>query len=167
MAKERGSFKVFDAELEKDNVFIKRLAESDPELKQLLKEGRRNIALLTIAPTGCLVKDTKIKTDKGVITLENLFLLNDIDINLLNEEKDIWFELKNEINVFDVDGNKNKITKLYWNGYDKTKKLTYVDNSTTESTNKHMWLVKLDEENAVWKRTDELKISDKIIKIIE
>ena len=167
LAKERGSFKVFDAELEKDNVFIKRLADSDPELKQLLKEGRRNIALLTIAPTGCLVKDTKIKTDKGVITLENLFLFNDIDINLLNEEKDIWFELKNEINVFDVDGNKNKITKLYWNGYDKTKKLTYVDNSTTESTNKHMWLVKLDEENAVWKRTDELKISDKIIKIIE
>jgi len=167
LAKERGSFKVFDAELEKDNVFIKRLADSDPELKQLLKEGRRNIALLTIAPTGCLVKDTKIKTDKGIITLENLFLLNDIDINLLNEEKDIWFELKNEINVFDVDGNKNKITKLYWNGYDKTKKLTYVDNSTTESTNKHMWLVKLDEENAVWKRTDELKITDKIIKIVE
>ena len=166
LAKERGSFKVFDAELEKDNVLIKRLAESDPELKQLLKEGRRNIALLTIAPTGCLVKDTKIKTDKGVITLENLFLLNGIDINLLNEEKDIWFELENEINVFDVNGNKNRITKLYWNGYDKTKKLTYSDNSTTESTNKHMWLVKIDEENAVWKRTDELKISDKIIKII-
>ena len=56
---------------------------------------------------------------------------------------------------------------LYWNGYDKTKKLTYIDDSTTESTNHHKWLVKLDDENAVWKRTDELKITDKIIKIIE
>jgi len=167
LAVERGSFVVYDYEKEMNNPFIKRLIKAAPELEEMLKYGRRNIALLTIAPTGCLVKDTKIKTDKGVITLENLFLLNGIDINLLNEEKDIWFELEKEINVFDVNGNKQRITKLYWNGYDNTKKLTYSDNSTTESTNHHMWLVKLDDETAVWKRTDELKISDKIIKIIE
>lgn len=52
LAKERGSFEVFNAELEKNNPFIKRLSDADPELAELLKQGRRNISLLTIAPTG-------------------------------------------------------------------------------------------------------------------
>ncbi len=53
MAKERGAFEVFDAEREKNNPFINRLKESDPELyEEMKKHGRRNIACLTIAPTG-------------------------------------------------------------------------------------------------------------------
>ncbi|PRY55404.1 ribonucleoside-diphosphate reductase class II [Arcticibacter pallidicorallinus] len=52
-AKERGPFAIFDAEREKNNPFIQRLKEADPELYfQMLEHGRRNIALLTIAPTG-------------------------------------------------------------------------------------------------------------------
>lgn len=52
-AKERGPFTIFDAEREKSNPFILRLKEGDPELYfQMLEHGRRNIALLTIAPTG-------------------------------------------------------------------------------------------------------------------
>lgn len=53
MAKERGAFEVFDAEREKNNPFIKRLKEQDPEMyERMVKYGRRNIACLTIAPTG-------------------------------------------------------------------------------------------------------------------
>lgn len=53
MAKERGSFEVFDAEREKNNPFINRLKEQDPEMyERMVKYGRRNIACLTIAPTG-------------------------------------------------------------------------------------------------------------------
>ncbi|MFC2129336.1 adenosylcobalamin-dependent ribonucleoside-diphosphate reductase [Bacteroidota bacterium] len=53
MAKERGPFEVFDAKKEKDNPFIARLAEEDPQLvEDMAKYGRRNISLLTIAPTG-------------------------------------------------------------------------------------------------------------------
>ncbi len=53
MASERGAFKIFDAEREKNNPFINRLREADPELYELMvKHGRRNIACLTIAPTG-------------------------------------------------------------------------------------------------------------------
>jgi ribonucleoside-diphosphate reductase alpha chain len=52
-AKDRGPFTVFDAEREKNNPFILRLKEADPELYyDMLEHGRRNIALLTIAPTG-------------------------------------------------------------------------------------------------------------------
>ncbi len=53
LAKERGAFSIFDAAREKDNPFIKRLKEADSKLYyEMLEYGRRNIALLTIAPTG-------------------------------------------------------------------------------------------------------------------
>lgn len=53
MAKERGAFEIFDAEREKNNPFINRLKEADAELyENMVKYGRRNIACLTIAPTG-------------------------------------------------------------------------------------------------------------------
>ena len=53
LAKERGAFPIYDAKREKNNPFIQRLAEADPEMyKEMTHFGRRNIALLTIAPTG-------------------------------------------------------------------------------------------------------------------
>src|SRR5690606_10234198 len=53
MAKERGAFGIYDSEREKDNPFIQRLKNADASLyKDMVKYGRRNIALLTIAPTG-------------------------------------------------------------------------------------------------------------------
>ena len=53
MAKERGAFQIYDAEREKNNPFVNRLKEADPQLyEDMAKYGRRNIACLTIAPTG-------------------------------------------------------------------------------------------------------------------
>ncbi len=53
IAKERGAFSFYDAEREKNNPFIQRLKEEDEKLYfEMLEYGRRNIALLTIAPTG-------------------------------------------------------------------------------------------------------------------
>ena len=53
MARERGAFEIFDAQREKDNPFIRRIAEADPQLyADMVRYGRRNIACLTIAPTG-------------------------------------------------------------------------------------------------------------------
>lgn len=53
MAKERGAFDIYDSEREKNNPFINRLKEADPGLYEEMKQyGRRNIACLTIAPTG-------------------------------------------------------------------------------------------------------------------
>ncbi|GGK03848.1 adenosylcobalamin-dependent ribonucleoside-diphosphate reductase [Parabacteroides faecis] len=53
MAKERGAFEIYDSKREEKNPFINRLREADPELyADMLKYGRRNIACLTIAPTG-------------------------------------------------------------------------------------------------------------------
>jgi len=53
MAKERGAFEIFDAKREENNPFIMRLRDADPKLYEDMKKyGRRNIACLTIAPTG-------------------------------------------------------------------------------------------------------------------
>ena len=53
MAGERGAFEVFDAEREKNNPFMLRIKEADPQLyADMARQGRRNIACLTIAPTG-------------------------------------------------------------------------------------------------------------------
>lgn len=53
MAKERGAFEMFDAQREANNPYIGRIREADPQLyEDMVKYGRRNIACLTIAPTG-------------------------------------------------------------------------------------------------------------------
>ncbi|MDE6352042.1 MAG: adenosylcobalamin-dependent ribonucleoside-diphosphate reductase, partial [Muribaculaceae bacterium] len=53
LAKERGAFEVFDAKREQNNPFLNRLKERDAKLvEDMQKYGRRNIACLTIAPTG-------------------------------------------------------------------------------------------------------------------
>jgi ribonucleoside-diphosphate reductase alpha chain len=71
MAEELGSFKVYDAEKEKNCPFIKRIAEDDPALyKRMVKSGRRNISLTTTAPVGSISLMTR--TSSGV---EPLFTL--------------------------------------------------------------------------------------------
>ena len=53
MAQERGTFIIWDANKEKNNPFLLRIKEENPKLyRKLIKHGRRNIAILTIAPTG-------------------------------------------------------------------------------------------------------------------
>ncbi|MDE6794631.1 MAG: adenosylcobalamin-dependent ribonucleoside-diphosphate reductase [Muribaculaceae bacterium] len=53
LAEQRGSFEIYSSDLEKDNPFLLRLKEADPTLvEKMEKIGRRNIACLTIAPTG-------------------------------------------------------------------------------------------------------------------
>ena len=53
MAKERGAFEIYDAKREENNPYINRIREADPKLyDEMVKYGRRNIACLTIAPTG-------------------------------------------------------------------------------------------------------------------
>jgi ribonucleoside-diphosphate reductase alpha chain len=53
LARDRGPFAIYDAQLEKDNPFVNRIKNEDEQLyRDMVRYGRRNIALLTIAPTG-------------------------------------------------------------------------------------------------------------------
>lgn len=166
LAKERGTFPIYDKEREKNSVFLNRIKGENIDLYNFIQEnGRRNIALLTVAPTGCLSEDSIIKTDNGNMSLGELFLLNGIDLNNLKGLKNQWIDVITDVFVSNIRGESNKITKLYWNGESKTKKMFLSDKTTIESTLEHKFLVKINENEAVWKKSCDLKKGDKIIKM--
>lgn len=104
LAKERGAFPIYHREREKNNPFIKRLKEADATLyDEMTKHGRRNIALLTIAPTGSVSLMTQ--TTSGI---EPVFMVSykrrrkvnpndkNIRVDFTDEVGDTW----EEYNVF-------------------------------------------------------------------
>lgn len=125
LARDRGSFPVFDAEREQNNPFIQRLREADPSLyEEMLVHGRRNIALLTIAPTG--TTSLMAQTTSGI---EPVFMISytrrrkvnpndpEVEVNFIDEVGDHW----EEFHVF----HHKFLDWLQVNGYDvaKVKKL--------------------------------------------
>lgn len=120
MAKERGAFPIYNHDLEASNPFLLRILEEDPQLHHdMWTYGRRNIALLTIAPTGTVSIMTQ--TTSGV---EPVFLpvymrrrkINpqekDVRIDFVDDEGVAWmeypvfhhnFELWLDINGYNVD----------------------------------------------------------------
>lgn len=132
MAKERGAFEIFDAKRENDNPFINRIKKEDKALyDDMMANGRRNISLLTIAPTGTTSLMTQ--TTSGI---EPVFMPvykrrrkvnpNDKDINVsfVDEVGDSWEEYV----VF----HHNFKTWLKANGYDIDEVKQYDDNKINE-----------------------------------
>jgi ribonucleoside-diphosphate reductase alpha chain len=131
-AKERGPFAIYDSQLEKDNVFIQRLMKEDEQFyRDMLKYGRRNIALLTIAPTGTTSLMTQ--TTSGI---EPVFMpvykrrrkVNPNDasskISFTDEVGDKW----EEYNVF----HHKFLTWLEAHGYDFQEVQYYTDDELRE-----------------------------------
>ncbi|MCX6300703.1 MAG: adenosylcobalamin-dependent ribonucleoside-diphosphate reductase, partial [Bacteroidia bacterium] len=118
LAKERGPFTIFNAEREKNNPFILRMKEADPVMyNNMVKFGRRNIALLTIAPTGTTSLMTQ--TTSGIEPIFSIFYKrrrkvnpNDLDVKVTfkDEVGDSW----EEFNVF----HHKFVDWLRLNGYD-------------------------------------------------
>ena len=136
LAEERGSFPMFDAKREMNNPFIKRLRALDEELYQkMCRVGRRNIAMLTIAPTGTVSICTQ--TTSGI---EPVFMVaykrrrkvnaNDKDVHVTFT--DVTGNAFEEYNVF----HHKFITWLQVNGYNVEEVLQYDDKRLNEVISK-------------------------------
>ncbi len=164
MAKERGPFEVFDFNREKDNPFVNRLGKEDPQLLEEMKQhGRRNISLLTIAPTGTTSLMTQ--TTSGI---EPVFLPvykrrrkvnpNDMEANItfVDEVGDSW----EEYNVF----HHNFLTWLKVNGMDPEEVKGFNDEDVQElvkrspyhkaTSNDVDWMQKVKMQGAIQKWVD-------------
>ena len=162
MAKERGAFKIFSAEREKNNPFINRIKEADPQLyEDMVKYGRRNIACLTIAPTGTTSLMTQ--TTSGI---EPVFMPvykrrrkvnpndSDVHVDFVDESGDSF----EEFIVF----HHKFLTWMKVNGYDTEKRYTQeeLDELVAKSpyykatANDVDWLMKVRMQGAIQKWVD-------------
>lgn len=127
MAEERGAFEVFNATRESSNPFIARIKDSAPKLyEKMTRVGRRNISMLTIAPTGSVSICTQ--TTSGI---EPVFMVSykrrrkvnpndkNVTVSFVDEVGDAW----EEYNVF----HPKFETWLEANGYNAKEVKTYSD----------------------------------------
>ena len=162
MARERGAFKVFDAKREAANPFLLRIKEADPSLyDDIMTYGRRNIACLTIAPTGTTSLMTQ--TTSGI---EPVFMPvykrrrkvnpNDADVHV-----DFTDEVGDSYEEYIV-YHKKFLTWMEVNGIDTSKRYTQdeIDNLVARSpyhkatANDVDWLMKVRMQGAIQKWVD-------------
>ena len=162
MARERGAFKVFDAKREAANPFLLRIKEADPSLyDDIMTYGRRNIACLTIAPTGTTSLMTQ--TTSGI---EPVFMPvykrrrkvnpNDADVHV-----DFTDEVGDSYEEYIV-YHKKFLTWMEVNGIDTSKRYTQdeIDDLVARSpyhkatANDVDWLMKVRMQGAIQKWVD-------------
>ena len=162
LAKERGAFEIYDAAREENNPFINRIKEADPELYAEMRQyGRRNIACLTIAPTGTTSLMTQ--TTSGI---EPVFMpvykrrrkVNPNDENVHVDYVDETGDAFEEYIVF----HHKFLTWMKVNGYDPDKRYSQeeIDELVTKSpyhkatSNDVDWLMKVKMQGRIQKWVD-------------
>ena len=129
------------------------------------RDAFRNAQISVIAPTGCLVPETVIQTEKGNMSFEKIFLDQGYTLDHLKTlPGDTWLDVEKPIKVRTTSGFRD-ISKLYVNGFKKSYRISSKDKLLAEGSGNSQFLVKIDTKTAVWKRFDELKKGDKIIKL--
>ena len=124
MAKERGAFEIYNNEREQNNPFIKRLAEADPELyAEMKKYGRRNIACLTIAPTGTTSLMTQTTSGIEPVFLPVYKRRRKVNPNDTNVHVDFVDETGDAFEEYIVFHHKF-VTWMEANGYDPARRYT-------------------------------------------
>ena len=162
MAKERGAFEIYDAEREKNNPFINRLKEADPELyEEMKKYGRRNIACLTIAPTGTTSLMTQTTSGIEPVFMPVYKRRRKVNPNDANVHVDFVDETGDAFEEYVVLHHKF-LTGMKINGYDPDKRYTQeeIDELVAKSpyyratSNDVDWLMKVKMQGRIQKWVD-------------
>lgn len=118
-----------------------------------------SVAITCVKPSGCFEKNQKIKTDKGILSLDEIFKMNDIDLSTKETDYRQWYDVKIDIKVFDENNDKQTITKLFVNGVEETIKFTLEGGSVVECTYNHKFKLSSGE----WKEAKDLIEEDDIM----
>ena len=162
MAKERGAFEIYDAEREKNNPFINRLKDADPELyEEMRKYGRRNIACLTIAPTGTTSLMTQTTSGIEPVFMPVYKRRRKVNPNDANVHVDFVDETGDAFEEYVVFHHKF-LTWMKINGYDPDKRYTQeeIDELVEKSpyykatSNDVDWLMKVKMQGRIQKWVD-------------
>lgn len=162
MAKERGAFEIYNAEREKNNPFINRLKEADPELyEEMKKYGRRNIACLTIAPTGTTSLMTQTTSGIEPVFMPVYKRRRKVNPNDANVHVDFVDETGDAFEEYVVFHHKF-LTWMKINGYDPDKRYTQeeIDELVEKSpyykatSNDVDWLMKVKMQGRIQKWVD-------------
>ena len=162
MAKERGSFEVFDAQREAQNPFINRLKDADAALyEDMVKYGRRNIACLTIAPTGTTSLMTQTTSGIEPVFLPVYKRRRKVNPNDTNVHVDFTDEVGDSFEEYIVYHHKF-LTWMNENGIDSTARYTQeeIDELVAKSpyykatANDVDWLMKVRMQGAIQKWVD-------------
>ena len=162
MAKERGAFEVFDAKREENNPFLLRIKDADAELyADIMKYGRRNIACLTIAPTGTTSLMTQTTSGIEPVFLPVYKRRRKVNPNDEAVHVDYVDEVGDSFEEYIV-YHKKFMTWMEVNGYDTTKKYTQeeIDHLVAKSpyykatANDVDWLMKVKMQGAIQKWVD-------------
>ena len=162
MAKERGAFEIYDNKREQNNPFIQRLAEADPELyEEMKKYGRRNIACLTIAPTGTTSLMTQTTSGIEPVFLPVYKRRRKVNPNDTNVHVDFVDETGDAFEEYIVFHHKF-VTWMEANGYDPSKRYSQeeIDELVARSpyykatSNDVDWLMKVKMQGRIQKWVD-------------
>ena len=162
MAKERGAFEVFDAQREAQNPFINRLKDADAALyEDMVKYGRRNIACLTIAPTGTTSLMTQTTSGIEPVFLPVYKRRRKVNPNDTNVHVDFTDEVGDSFEEYIVYHHKF-LTWMNENGIDSTARYTQeeIDELVAKSpyykatANDVDWLMKVRMQGAIQKWVD-------------
>ena len=162
MAKDRGAFEIYDNKREQNNPFIQRLAEADPELyEEMKKYGRRNIACLTIAPTGTTSLMTQTTSGIEPVFLPVYKRRRKVNPNDTNVHVDFVDETGDAFEEYIVFHHKF-VTWMEANGYDPSKRYSQeeIDELVAKSpyykatSNDVDWLMKVKMQGRIQKWVD-------------
>ena len=162
MAKERGAFAIYDAKREEQNPFIQRLREADPQLYTAMTTyGRRNIACLTIAPTGTTSLMTQTTSGIAPVVLPVYKRRRKVNPNDAESRVDYVDETGDAFEEYIVFHHKF-VTWMEANGYPTSKRYTQaeVDNLVAKSpyfkatSNDVDWLMKVRMQGRIQKWVD-------------
>ena len=162
MAKERGAFEIYDSKREAQNPFILRIKENDPQLwADMQKYGRRNIACLTIAPTGTTSLMTQTTSGIEPVFMPVYMRRRKVNPNDTNVHVDFVDEVGDSFEEYIV-YHKKFLEWMKVNGIDTEKRYTKaeIDDLVAQSpyykatANDVDWLMKVKMQGAIQKWVD-------------